>query len=176
MANTEFVYLKGKAKWFKHTTPEEFRGKTSWKHTIYLDEESLEKVRELQAEGVKNVLKKDEDGYYTNFSRPTAIRWKDKNTGQDKSMSLEPPAVRLKNSNAPYTGNVGNGSDIETKLEVYTHSVPGGGKAKAARWLATRIDSLVPIELGVSITTGDERAIQGLEDKPPVAVRPEGGW
>src|SRR5258705_1439900 len=140
---TEFVYVKGKAKWFKHITPDEFRGKTTWKHTIYLDEQSLEKVRQLQSEGVKNVLKKDDDGYYTSFSRPTKIVWKDKKTGEDKAMPLDSPVVRLKNSNAQYTGPVGNGSDIETKLEVYTHGVPGGGKAKTAKLLATRIETLV---------------------------------
>lgn len=169
---TEFVYVKGKAKWFKHMKPEEFRGKTSWKHTIYLDSESLEKVRELQSEGVKNVLKKDEDGYYTSFSRPTVVKWKDKTTGQDKTVPLDPPVVRLKNSNQPYTGAVGNGSDIETKLEVYTHNVPGGGKAKAARWLATRIDTLVPIDVGTATVPGpEERALKGLD-----AGVPSGGW
>lgn len=173
---TDFVYLRGKAKWFRHMHPEEFRGKTTWKHTIYLDEESLERVRDLQSQGLKNVLKKDEDGYYVSFSRPTAMKWKDKNTGIERTMPFEAPVVRLKNNNAPYTGNVGNGSDIETKLEVYSHAVPGGGKAKAARWLATRIDSLVPVgDGGTEIATGDQRALKGLEDKP-VELRPEGGW
>src|SRR5258705_11309591 len=119
---TEFVYVKGKAKWFRHLKPEEFRGKTSWKHSIYLDEESLEKVRSLQGEGIKNVLKKDEDGYYTSFGRPTEVKWRDKNTGQQIVKALDPPVVRLKNSNQPFNELVGDGSDIETKLEVYTHN------------------------------------------------------
>lgn len=169
---TEFVYLKGKSKWFKHLKPEEFRGKTTWKHTIYPDPESLEKIRELQSDGMKNVLKKDDDGYYVSFSRPTSIKWRDKNTGIEKSSTLDPPVVRLSNSNANYTGEVGNGSEIETKLEVYTHGVPGGGKAKAARWLATRIDHLVPINPQFSVPGPEERALKGLDAGPPTA----GGW
>lgn len=166
---TEFVYLKGKAKWFKHLKPEEFRGKTTWKHTIYLDDESLEKVRDLQSQGIKNVLKKDEDGYYTSFSRPTKMVWTDKTSGERKTSILEPPIVRLKNGNAQLTESVGNGSVIETKLEVYSHGVPGGGKAKAARWLASRIDSLVPIRSEQTVVQTEDRALKGLETA-------DGGW
>ena len=169
---TEFVYVKGKSKWFRHLSPEEFRGKSSWKHTIYLDNESLEKVRDLQAEGVKNVLKKDDDGYYTSFSRPTHMSWKDKKTGEARTLALDPPVVRLANTNSPFLGMVGNGSDIETKLEVYTHSVPGGGKAKAARWLATRVDTLQPVSpTGATIPAPEERALKGLD-----AGTAQGGW
>ncbi len=110
--------------------------------------------------------------YYTSFSRHTKVEWKDRTTGQAKSTVLDPPVVRLKNSNQPYTGPVGNGSDIETKLEVYTHNVPGGGKAKAARWLATRIDTLVPIDVGSgNVPAPEERALKGLD-----AGVPSGGW
>lgn len=171
---TEFVYVTGKAKFFRHMVPEEFMGKSSWKHTIYLDQKSLDIVRELQVEGIKNRLKKDEDGYYMTFSRPTKMTWKDKKTGEEKSTPFEPPVVRLKSENKLFTGDVGNGSDIETKLEVYSHGTPGGGKAKAARWLATRVDSLVPAAFRNDGGGGDERALKGLEDKetPPTA----GGW
>lgn len=173
---TEFVYVKGKAKWFRHMAPETYMEKSFWKHTVYPDTESLEIIRDLQAQGLKNKLKKDEDGYYVNFSRPTVM----KNKGQ--VVPMNPPMVVQKDGKTPQTQEVGNGSDITTKLEVYSHNVPGGGKAKAARWLSTRVDNLVVYNsrLGPNnqfdpteyFDAHEQRAVKGLADQPAQENKP----
>lgn len=158
----EFVQIKGKVNWFKYLKPEEYKGKETWSHVIYPDQESLDKIRDLQAQGMKNVLKKDEDGYHIKFSRPSKLmvrgEWK----------QLEPPLVLATDGKTQITDPVGNGSDVTTKLEVYEHNVPGSAKkAKAARWLSSRVDNLVPIRQGYDkeqfFSKGEERAAKGLE-------------
>lgn len=171
---TEFVFVKGKAKWFRHITPEVFTApdgstKESWKHTLYPDQDSLETIRDLQSQGMKNILKKDEDGYYINFSRGTT---------QKKGgllVRLDAPKVVLNDGKTEYGDMVGNGSDIITKLEVYEHRVPNQTKkSKAARWLSTRIVTLVPYDKGTPldreshITAADQRAIKGLDKQPGI--------
>ena len=165
---TEFVYIKGKTKWFKHVTPDVFVGpdgkkKESWKHTIWPDEESLDAIRKLQAQGLKNVLKIDDDGYYITFSRPTKLSRK---TGD---IQLDPPLVLLNDGKTQYGDMVGNGSDVTTKLEVYQHGIPGSTKkAKAARWLSTRIDNLVPyapnFDPESDLSRAEQRAAKGLTE------------
>ncbi len=155
---TEYIYIQGKAKWFKHNTPNSW-GK--YTHVIYPNHESLEKIRELQAEGIKNILRKDEDGYYISFSRPTSVLIKGKVVG------IAPPLVFQADGTTPLRETmVGNGSDITTKLEVYQHSTPGGGKAKAARWLSTKVDNLVPFHNSRDLFGEQEKAWRGMEDQP----------
>lgn len=168
---TEFVYIKGKTKWFKHINPDVFNKpdgtvQESWKHTIWPDNESLEIVRKLQAQGVKNTLKLDDDGYYITFNRPTKI----KRNGQ--WIKLDPPLVLLNDNKTQFADMLGHGSDITTKLEVYEHGIPGSSKkAKAARWLSTRIDHLVPytpnIDQNSNYTANEQRAMKGFEGEAP---------
>jgi len=159
MASTEYVFVKGKLSWVKTTVPNEW-GK--WTCTIHPNEESLNKIRDLQAEGVKNVLKKDDDGYYVTFSRPTQKMIKGKVIG------LAPPEVLQADGKTPLTGQlVGNGSDGVVKVEVYSHSTPGGGKAKAARLLSIKIDNLIPFELKRDFTAGQQEAVAGLPEQQP---------
>lgn len=140
---SEYVYLKGKASWVKHTKPDRKYVREDgtggfWDFVLYPDAESLEKVRELQAEGVKNVIKKDEDGYYVRFRRPEYI-WQ-----KGKLVEMHPPLVVNIDGSPLGDDLVGNGSDVTAKIEVYKHKTPNGGKAKAARWMSLRVDNLVP--------------------------------
>ena len=167
MARTEYVYLQGKAKWFRGHTPDEW-GK--WKHVLYPNEESLKKIRELQTSeeggptGIKNVLKKDEDGYSITLSRPAS------KTIKGKVVGFAPPEVLEADGKTPLRNAlVGNGSDITTKIEVYTHPTPGGGKARAARWVSSRIDTLIPYESKRDFTEAQEKATRGLSDQPTQA-------
>lgn len=166
----EFVYIQGKAKWFKHMVPEVFKGKGAWKHTIYPNEESMEKLWKLKKEGMKNDIKKDEDGYYINFRRPTEIVIKDKITQRLKDIQQDPPVVMGPQKEDMTRIPVGNGSDITTKLEVYEHSVPGSqNKAKAARWMSTRVDHLVVYENSKQeaiLKSIEERPLKGLAEQP----------
>jgi len=166
---TEFVYIKGKTKWFKHIIPDTFvrpdgTKQEAWKHTIWPDEESLDAIRKLQAQGLKNVLKIDDDGYYITFSRQTKVKRQGQEIPQDR------PLVLLNDGKTQYGDPVGNGSVITTKLEVYQHGIPGSTKkAKAARWLSTRIDELVPyapnFDPGSELTRSEQRAAKGLEEQ-----------
>lgn len=76
---SEKIKLTGTFKWIRTGEPEEFQGKKSWKATICPDQESVMKIMDLQTKGCKNQLKKDDDGYYINFSRPVE---KKKKTGE----------------------------------------------------------------------------------------------
>lgn len=162
----KFIYLQGKTKWFRHQTPNKFH---RYSHQLYLNEESLRKFKELQenkedVQGIKNVLMKDEDGYYTTLSRPASKEIKGKVIG------FAPPMVYMSDGVTPLSGlNIGNGSDITTKMEVYTYFIPGqtNKKGMACRWLSSRIDNLVPYEgLATTLPPDEARAQKGLASQP----------
>jgi|SRR6267154_1290296 len=160
---TEYLYVKGKVKWFRAVVPDEKYNR--WSHVLYPDNESLEIIRELQAQGVKNTLKKDDDGYSVTISRPTQMK---KSTAVGVAMvGMAPPKIVDKDG-MPMEGNinVGNGSDVTTKLEVYTHAVPGGGKSKAMRWASSRIDNLVEYVPVRDFSEGEKKQVAGLSDQP----------
>jgi hypothetical protein len=134
----EYIKLKGKFKWAKLVNPEppfEDEKFGRWSIILYPDAEAIEMVRDLQEEGLKNVLKKDpdEDGaYYVKFSRPTG-RERD-----GKVTDMSPPKV------TGTEGSIGNGSEGEVTLEVYSHRVPKSTKkAKAARLFGVHVTKLV---------------------------------
>lgn len=156
----EYVFVSGKTKWFKHQQPDPKYLK--WSHTLWPDNESLEKLRDLQSQGMKNLIKKDEDGWYISLSRPA-----ERKTRDGTRFGMSPPEV-LNTDGTPFPMGqlVGNGSDITTKLEVYEHKTPGGGKAKAARWMSTRIDNLVPFEKPRDFDDNQKKLVQGLEEQP----------
>lgn len=156
---TDYVYVQGKLSWVKTQVPDEW-GK--WKCTLHPNDESLNKIRDLQAEGLKNVLKKDEDGYLITFSRPTQKLMKGKVVG------MAPPEILMADGKTPLQGVlVGNGSDGTLKLEVYSHGTPGGGKAKAARLLSIRVDNLIPFEINRDFDRNQKDKVAGLEEVKP---------
>lgn len=160
---TEFIYFQGKGSWIRAAKPDRTFIKpdgtgSKWDMILHPNEQSLEKIRELQAEGVKNKLNEDEDGYFVRLSRPEAIKVR----GRLKEMK---PPVLTKKDGSPFNDMVGNGSDVTVKMEVYEHKTPNGGKAKAMRWLSLRIDHLVPYT-GRREMDYDERAVKGLEEQP----------
>lgn len=157
--NSEDVYLQGKVSWVKYITPDPLYNK--WSVTLHPDAPSLEKIRDLQAEGVKNVVKKDEDGYYVSFSRPTERKIKGKIIG------MTAPVV-LNSEGVPLDGvAIGNGSDGTVKLEVYSHATPGGGKAKAARWASLKIDNLIPFNKDTDFPDpAQKEQAEGLGQQP----------
>lgn len=153
----EIIYLQGKVSWFRAKSPNQWN---KWSTQLHPDTKSLELIREKQAEGVKNQLKKDDDGYYLNISRPVT-----KETQSGKILSFEPVKVFDKDGN-PLDVNIGNGSDATLKVEVYEHATPGGGKAKAMRWVSARIDNLIPFEADRDLNEGEAKAENGLRNQP----------
>lgn len=153
----EHIYLSGKCKWCRTQTPDEY---FKWKITLWPDAESMVKVNKLKEEGIKNILKKDEDGYYITFNRPTSVMRKGKVVG------MEPPIVLNKEGTAPLMELVGNGSDVTVKLEIYGGKVPTGmGSYKAARFLSVRVNNLVPFQRD-SFNEGEQKAVKGLAEQP----------
>ncbi len=169
MAN-EYIYLKGKVKWCRPSAPDPWG---NWKTEQYLEGDDLERVRELQARGLKNVIKKDEDGYFTTWRRPVQKVYNGKVTGFAPPEVLDGSRKLDDGSYAPLRDvNIGNGSDCIIKLQIYSHKVPGGGDKKgiAARWESIRVDNLVPFEGKKDFTDIEEKQVRGLENVPPQAL------
>lgn len=157
LSKTEYVYFKGKAKWAKHTTPDKFG---NWKITIYLDDEGYKKVLDLQKEGLKNVLGKDEDGNFVTFRRAQQKMIRGKVVGFAPPEVLNPDGTPLRDV------LVGNGSDVTVKVEVYAYKPPVGNPAKAARLMSIRVDNLVPFELSRDFDEDQAKQVGGLLEQP----------
>lgn len=154
----EEVYIQGKLSWCRLVKPNDW---SKWSVTIHPNPKDLEVVRELQAEGLKNVIKKDDDGYYVQFSRPV-----NKETSKGKMLAFTAPTVVDKDG-IPMDGfKVGNGSDGTVKLEVYQHGTPGGGRAKAARLVSVRVDNLVLFDPDTGFSDEEKENVSGLKDQP----------
>ena len=154
---TENIYIQGKVSWLRANQPNQWN---KYAVQIHPNPKDLEVIRNLQAEGLKNTIKKDDDGYYTSFSRPVSKQYQ---TG--KVQTFAPPEIMDKDGNK-FEGQVGNGSDATLKIEVYEHATPAGGKAKAARWVSARIDNLVPYVTEKDGFPDQVKAIEGLKEQP----------
>lgn len=148
--------LQGKAKWAKLVRPNKY-GK--WSLDLYMDQDNIDKFKSM---GVKNHLKKDEEGYYVSFGRPTSrvVR------GQIIAM---PPPILLDKDNVPTVmDNVGNGSDVTVKIEHYSYTNPlNKTKEHACRIHAVRIDNLVPFSIDDDLkdTDPDKQVAKQFETK-----------
>lgn len=154
---TSIIYVQGKVSWFRASTVNKWN---KYSVQIHPNPKDLEIIRDLQGEGLKNVIKKDDDGYFVSFTRPVTKEYK-----SGKIQSFAPVQVFDKDGN-PFEGNVGNGSDATLKIEVYEHETPGGGKAKAARWVSARIDNLVPFEVEKDGFPEQQAGLEGLKEQP----------
>lgn len=152
MANT-YETLEGSFNWVQIDEPVEtpFKDKKGnlrwvWKAQFRPNAESLMKVMDLQSKGVKNQLKKDDQGYFVNFNRPV----KD-NAGK----ALSPPRAYKADGITPLNDNIGNGSKGKVVLELYEHKTPNGGKAHAARLYSFAITDLVVYSGGGDQPSGE---------------------
>lgn len=127
-----------------------------WSVTFYPDQKSLERIRDLQSEGVKNVIKKDDDGYFVSFHRePTKLM-------RGKVVAFAAPKVIDKEGKIFDGSKIGNGSDATIRLEIYKHGTPSGGKATAVRWDSIRIDNLIPWERDRDLPPAEAEAVASL--------------
>jgi hypothetical protein len=133
---SELMYIRGKASWAHTLTPNPYGAYTI---SVHPNPEGLEKLRELQAQGLKNTMRKDEDGWFMTFRCPQSKEMR------GRIITFPPPEVIMDDGKkSPLQGHIGNGSDVTVKLEVYSHNTPGGGKARAARFVGVMIHNLVP--------------------------------
>ncbi len=139
--NSEIMELKGKLMWVRCVEPNKY-GK--WSLELYPDTDSLEKLRELQADGIKNVIKKDDDGYHVQISRPLTIEFQ-----KGVVQSVTPPKIRDKEKlPLPENIRIGNGTDGVVAVEIYKYKLPNSEKRTSAmRLYGIQVDNLVPFEL-----------------------------
>lgn len=157
MASTDMIDVQGKIK-YVHAVA--FNKYEKWSVVFYPTAASLEVIRDLQAQGVKNVMKKDDDGYFIQFSRePTKLM-------RGKVIAFTAPKVIDKEGKLFDGNKIGRGSDATIRLEVYQHGTPSGGKAKAARWDSVRIDELVPWDPDKSLTAEEAENVKSLTTSP----------
>lgn len=154
----EYIYLKGTFNWARLVKPNKW---DKWSIQLHPDAESLEMIRDLQAEGIKHTLKKDDDGYFINIGRPTTKTYV--KTGQ--TVSFTPPMVVDKDG-VPLDGStIGNGSSGSLKVEVYSHGTPGGGKAKNIRLEAVKVDNHVMFNPDTDFNEFEKAEVEGLKDQ-----------
>lgn len=136
--SSEIITVSGKVKYVHVVNFDKFG---SWSLVLYPDPDSLNVIRDLQSEGIKNVIKKDEENqYFVKFRRDPTKKMK------NKVIAFAPPKV-VGPDNQPMDGTkIGWGSDAIVKLDVYVHGTPAGGTAKAARLEGLKITNLVPYE------------------------------
>lgn len=155
---SENVFIDGVFSWARLVTPEEFEGERFWSITVHPTNESLEKVRELQARGIMNKMKKNDDGYYVRFKRNCF--------GKKKGVpfAMEPPKVFNKEKQLIDGMKVGNGTSGTIKLDCY-----GGDKPR--KYFAARLDSIMVDELkewqeDKDLSAVDRSRAEGLEERP----------
>ena len=160
-----YEYISGKASWCKTKSPETFGNDSFWSATIHPDAKGLEFARELASKGMKNHIKKDDDGWFIKFKRPTYRKLR----SGIKAAMIAPEVIDA--DNKPFDGLIGNGSDCTFKLEVYDHNTPTGGKAKAARLASIKVHNLVPYDVP-STDEKQKRLVEGLPEQPA----PKDAW
>lgn len=150
----EEVFLKGRIKWCKHIRPDATYNK--WSVVMYVTGTELDKVREWQAMGIKNSVKKDEDGWYITLSRKTSI------TVKGREVGLEPPRV-VDTEGKPIDQAIGNGSDGTAHCILWSSkNYPG----KNLRWQSLRVDNLIPFNSGTDYPDGGEGLKTLLAEEP----------
>jgi hypothetical protein len=138
-----FVTLKGELYYARTITPEtDPWGNTNYKVTLYPDAESLSTIMELQTQGFRNTLKKDDKGYNITYKRAHSKQTK------KGEWVLGPPKVYDADGKTEIKEMIGNGSKGQVKLEIYPYSFQGRA-SKALRLEAIKVDTLVPYSSGV---------------------------
>ena len=134
---SELVNFTGKVRFVQAVDLNKF-GK--WSIQFYPDTDSLEHLRDLQAQGIKNVMKKDEEGYNIQISRPPSIEFQ-----KGVATPVTAPKVRDKDKNPIDGRSVGDGSDAIVTVELYSYKVPNSERrGKAIRFYGLTINELVP--------------------------------
>ena len=140
MANTT-LYLNGTAKWAKLKTPDpKF---DCWTLDFYPSEESFKLLKKAGAQNKTYIDKEDGHKPYVKLRRQA------KKVIKDKLVTFEAPDV-LTNDNAPFNGNVGNGSEVTCKITIFDSA-----KGKGTRLEAVRIEKLVEYKGTDTVVIGE---------------------
>jgi len=130
----------GELKWAQHLfKPDTYRGKSNWKATVVLDEESQAKFKTMQGEGVRLQMKDNTVG----FKRPTEKKF----SGEMKP--FEAPAIYNSDGSA-FEGMIGNGTKAEVTVQFYEYEFEGD------KGLGSRLESVKVLDLVVYDPEGRE--------------------
>lgn len=155
--NSEEYGFQGKVKWARLVQPDRYQ---NWSIVLYPTEHSLNVIRELQSEGLKSQLRKDDDGWHITLRRPQQRVYKGIVRG------FTPPVIEMKDGTPFRDLSIGNGSDVTAVCEVYKYTDPvSKSKGMAARLKSVRVDNLVPFNK----ESYDERQkylVKGLQEQP----------
>ncbi len=157
--NDEIVYITGKISWCSHIQLTRWN---KWSVTIHPDQVSLQKINDLKDRGLKNELKKDDDGYFIQFHRNPTREIRGRTVAQTPPDILDPNGTRYIDQRL-----IGNGSDATIKLVVYPHKTPSGGQAVAARWEGMKIHNLIPYDPHRDETEEDKKKLDDLNKQEP---------
>lgn len=140
-AKQEFHTFPGKIKWARGLKVADKFGK--WGAPFWpANNETLELIREWQGRGLKNVIKKDEDGYYVRFGRKVQRDFR----GRPSVPNTAPVVTAEDGETLLDPATVGNGSDVTMKVRLYEHPTPSGSVAIAAELMGVRVDNRIPFE------------------------------
>jgi hypothetical protein len=162
LAENERQYWSGKVSWCNVDRVDNFG---RWSLTLYPDTKAYNEIMKLKQEGLQNVIKKDDDGYYLNISRPIEVRMK---TG--KALALAPPVV-IDSEGLNLAKKVGKGSDVTVKVEIRRYKTPRNTEGVAVRLESVRVDNLVTFEPERDFPPAIAKAVAGL-DTAPKSVHP----
>lgn len=157
-------YISGKVKWFKPNDLNPWGKRT---HVMYPNPAGVALINDLISQGLKNALKKDDDGYYITLSSPNEVVWRGEKQLLPAPKVLDGTITLSDGSNPVYQGLVGNGSDVTTKISQYFYTERVTKKeGTAIRWVSSRIDNLVPYVPAKDFDDVDKKAVKGLEEQP----------
>lgn len=151
------VFIRGKVK-FAHTKRPNKYGKYSV--LVYPDPESLTIINKMKEDGLKNELKRDDDGDYMAFHREP-----EKTDRQQRRYSLGAPVV-IDQDGRMLDGYVGNGSDCGIKLETYWGTNPIGAKYFAARFAGLKVYNLIPYNPSDSDVPQEVKGAKNFDIQP----------
>lgn len=125
---TKDIYMTGKLKWAKglKTMDEKFR---SYSAQFYPSDKSMNEYKSL---GLKTKYRMDDDGESISIRRPHDKIFK------DEIKVFGPPEVFDADNNPVDPVNIGNGSDVTVKIQIYDT-----GYGKGSRLEAVRVDNLI---------------------------------
>ena len=159
--STKFIDLHGKVKYIHAVNLGKYG---SWTVDIWPDESSLKVIHELKDKGLKNHLKKDEDGqYHMQFKRDPQKMMK------GRMVAFTQPKCVDKDEKVMDGTKIGWGSDVTIRLAVYDYGGRGGiAKGCAARWEAIKVNNLVEFEMDKSDWSDAEKAsVTNIEEPAP---------
>lgn len=131
------VFWSGKVSFVNSATPDKF-GRYGCK--FHPNTSAYTEIMKLKQEGIMNVVKKDDDGYYINISRPSQMVSK-----SGRVVALAAVELYDADGKTPYHGEIGNGSDATLKVEVRRYKNPMGREGVAIRLVSIRLDNVIPI-------------------------------